>query len=169
VIGRRRGMARKRGLRSVGGLLVVVILLLGGCGGGGTEEAAVPDSGAAVVEEKTVVPEESGGEPVAEVEATPAPEDLFPDVLVVHPDAHDIVATPASGTFVYVIPGMVAEAMEYMLTELKARGWEELGQPTLMGHLATLTLRMDKDRLTISMQDNEISETTRVQMLLMQQ
>jgi hypothetical protein len=38
-----------------------------------------------------------------------------------------------------------------------------------MGHLATLNMKNDTYRLTISMQDNERSETTRVQMVLMEQ
>ena len=64
---------------------------------------------------------------------------------------------------------MAAETTEYMLTELEAMGWEERGKLTVMGHLATLNMQMDKSRLTISMQDNERSETTRIQMVLMQQ
>ena len=47
--------------------------------------------------------------------------------------------------------------------------WEELGKPTEMGHLATRNMLMDKSRLTITIQDNEHSETARIQMLLMQQ
>lgn len=164
-------MKGKRFLRDILGVVVVAVLVLAACGGGATEEP--PDTsagdGPVVVEEEEATPEEESETSEAVAEDTPGPEALIPDVLVLHPDAYDIVATPSSGTYIYVIPGMVAEAMEYMLTELKAKGWEELGQPTLMGHLATLTLQMGKDRLTISMQDNEISETTRIQMLLMQQ
>ena len=93
----------------------------------------------------------------------------IPDVLAIHPDAFDFEINALSDTYVYLVPMMVAETTEYMLTELKALGWEELGKPTVMGHLATLNLQMDKSRLTISMQDNERSETTRVQMVLMQQ
>ncbi len=166
-------MKGNRFLRDILGVLVVAVLVLAACGGSATDEPADTGGAPAVVEDDEVAPEEESeaAEPELETEAddTPGPEALIPDVLVLHPDAYDIVATPSSGTYIYVIPGMVAEAMEYMLTELKAKGWEELGQPTLMGHLATLTLQMGKDRLTISMQDNEISETTRIQMLLMQQ
>lgn len=165
---------RKKGfLRDILGVLILGVLVLAACGGGATNEPADTGGVLVVVEEDEVAPEGESeaaeAEPEAEAEDTPGPEALIPDVLVLHPDAYDIVTTPSSGTYIYVIPGMVAEAMEYMLTELKAKGWEELGQPTLMGHLATLTLQMGKDRLTISMQDNEISETTRIQMLLMQQ
>ena len=92
----------------------------------------------------------------------------IPDVLVIHPDAFDFEINAVNDTYVYVVPMMVAEATEYMLTELKVLGWEELGKPTVMGHLATLNMQMDKSRLTISMQDNERSETTRIQMVLMQ-
>ena len=162
-------MTRKRDFRRAGGLLIVAVLLLASCGGGSAEAPPVVDGGGPAIEEEVPTVADNGDETVAEAEPNPAPENPIPDVLVLHPDAFDLVATPTSGTYVYQVPGMVAEIMEYMLTELKAKGWEELGQPTLMGHLATLTLRMGKDRLTISMQDNEITETTRVQMLLMQQ
>ena len=64
---------------------------------------------------------------------------------------------------------MVQETTEYLLTELQAKGWELLGQPTIMGHLATLNMKMGDSRLSVSMQDNERSQTTRVQMLLMEQ
>ncbi len=164
-------MKGERFLRDILGVLIAAVLVLAACGGGTTEEPPDTSAGGApvVVEEEETAPEEESEAPEVEVAATKGSEELIPDVLVLHPDAYDIVATPSSGTYIYVIPGMVAGAMEYMLTELKAKGWEELGQPTLMGHLATLTLQMGKDRLTISMQDNEISETTRIQMLLMQQ
>ena len=162
-------MRRNRALRGAGGLLIAVMLLLAACGGGSTEAPPAAEGGGPTVEEEVPTAADNGDETVAEAEPTSTPENQVPDVLVLHPDAYDLVATPASGTYVYQVPGMVAEIMEYMLTELKAKGWEELGQPTLMGHLATLTLRMGKDRLTISMQDNEITEATRVQMLLMQQ
>lgn len=163
-------MAMKGFMRDAGGVLIVALLLLAACGGGNTVETPATSGGNVVVEgEDAAVPEESGDETVVEVEATLSPEEQIPDVLVLHPDASDLVVNPPSGTYVYMIPGMVKEAMEYMLPELKAKGWEELGQPTLMGHLATLTLQMGKDRLSISMQDNEITEMTRIQMLLMQQ
>ncbi|MCU0519616.1 MAG: hypothetical protein MUF84_02830 [Anaerolineae bacterium] len=160
-------MTRKRALRGAWGLLIIVVLLLAACGGGDTGAPPAVDGDGPGVEEEAPTAEDNGDETVAEPTSTA--ESQIPDVLVLHPDAFDLVATPASGTYVYQVPGMVAEIMDYMLTELKAKGWEELGQPTLMGHLATLTLRMGKDRLTISMQDNEITEATRVQMLLMQQ
>ena len=63
---------------------------------------------------------------------------------------------------------MVKETADYLLVEHEAKGWERLGAPTIMGHLATLNLKMGDSRLTISMQDNELTEATRVQMLVIQ-
>ena len=162
-------MERKRILRIVGSLLVVAALLLSACGGGTTSDTPQIDNSGTIADDDPGAANDNGDEGNAEPEPTSAPEDQIPDSLVLHPDAIDLVADPIANTYVYVVPMMVAETTEYMLKELKDRGWEELGQPTVMGHLATLTMKMDKDRLTISMQDNEISETTRVQMLLMEQ
>jgi hypothetical protein len=164
-------MERKRVLQLIALILVTVSLLLAACGGGDADEAPA-----------TVAPvannDDAGEEVVEKEEEAPAVEaptatltlaEQIPDVLVIHPDAFDFEVTAVSDTYVYFVPMMVAETIEYMLAELKAGGWEELGKPTVMGHLATLNMQMDKSRLTISMQDNERSETTRIQMVLMQQ
>ena len=153
------------GVISLLALVVSLVFLLSACGGGDTEPAdtssgGTTDSGSddTGTEEETVLPT-----------ATLAPEELFPEELFLHPDAYDIEVTEASGMYVYLVPGMVKEITEYLLDEQLSLGWEKLGNPTIMGHLATLNLKMDSDRLTISLQDNELSESTRVQMLLMQQ
>ncbi len=168
-------------------LILLSGLLLTACEGGGTSsesDASAPStqsSAAADSEEtsKSTDAEESTSSSASsededeEVEsepevpqATPEPKDLFPDLLVIHPDAYDFEVTEATNTYVYVVPMMVAETMEYLEAELTAKGWEELGKPTVMGHLATLNLTRENARLNISMQDNERSQTTRVQMLL---
>jgi hypothetical protein len=149
-------MKAKRTIRIVTLLILVISLftLLAGCGGGASDSADT-DNGAET--------SESGPTP------TPDPADLFPEFLVLHPDAYDIEVTEASGTYVYQVPMMVKETTEYLLAEHEARGWEKLGNPTVMGHLATLTMQMEGKRLTVSMQDNELSESTRVQILLIEQ
>ncbi len=131
-------------------LVLTMVFLLSACQG---EESGT------VISEETEAP----------AEPTPDPADEFPEFLVLHPDAFDIDITEVSGTYVYYVPMMVKEITEYLLAEHEAKGWEKLGNPTIMGHLATLTMKMGDDRLTISMQDNELSESTRVQILLMQQ
>jgi len=155
-------------------MILTVGLLLTACGKGGQGTEAQPTT--AEVQETTEAGQsESGGEveeteePAESPEAPAEAEGGFPETLVVHPDATDIEANPASGTYIYVVPMMVQETTEYLLTELQARGWEPLGQPTIMGHLATLNMKMGDSRLSVSMQDNERSQTTRVQMLLMEQ
>lgn len=162
-------MERKRILRWIALLLVTASLVLTACGGGSSD--ATPETSAPVANDNGGTTDDSdmeeGGEEAPE--ATPSPREQIPDSLVVHPDAFDFQVTPASNTYIYVIPGLVAEATEYMETELKAKGWEELGKPTIMGHLATLNLQMGNSRLTISMQDNERTETTRVQMVFLEQ
>ena len=170
-------MKTKRTLIILGLLVLAISLvaLVSACGGresgstdtdtstgsgtdsGGTTGSGSDDSG------------DSGDVDTVEPSPTPEPADLFPDILVLHPDAFDIEVTEASGTYVYLVPMMVKETTEYLLAEHEALGWEKLGNPTVMGHLATLTMKMGEDRLTVSMQDNELSESTRVQMLLMQQ
>lgn len=161
-------------------VLVVVVMLLTACGGGG-DTAADNGGGSASSEGNTSSGGDAGNEgssgnggdtTTEETKVEPptaTPEPTIPDILVVHPDATDIEITAATNTYVYIIPGMVAEAMEYFQAELAARGWEELGRPTVMGHLATLNMQQEGYRLTVSMQDNEHSETTRIQMLLLEQ
>jgi hypothetical protein len=165
-------MHTKRTLSIVGILLLVMsmVLLISACNGGesgstdtdtggSTSSGSTTDSGNDTEDqEDTVVPS-----------PTPEPETLIPEVLAVHPDAYDFEITAASDTYVYIVPMMVKETTEYLLAAQEALGWEKLGNPTIMGHLATLTMKMGDDRLTINLQDNELSETTRVQMLLMQQ
>jgi len=148
-------MNLKRTLSILGILTLVLTMgfLLSACQG---EESGPVDS---VDSEEITAP----------AEPTPDPADEFPEFLVLHPDAFDIDITEVSGTYVYYVPMMVKEITEYLLAEHEAKGWEKLGNPTIMGHLATLTMKMGDDRLTISMQDNELSESTRVQILLMQQ
>ncbi|HQE93423.1 MAG TPA: hypothetical protein PLH19_10495 [Anaerolineae bacterium] len=159
-------MNQKHYLWRVSVCIVVAALLLTACGGG---ETTTP-----VVENSATTTESTGETPAvtvapAEPTATPEPRDRIPEILVVHPDAFDFEVTEATNTYVYVVPIMVADTTAYLETELKARGWEELGKPTVMGHLATLIMQREGYRLTVSMQDNERSMTTRVQMLLMEQ
>lgn len=169
-------MERKRALRWIGLLLVTAAMVLTACGGGQSD--ATPETSAPVVADDNNAASQAesnagdGGEEDATTEAPEAtltPREQIPDTLVVHPDAFEFEVTPASNTYIYNVPGMVAETTEFMETELKAKGWEELGKPTIMGHLATLNLQMGNSRLTISMQDNERSETTRVQMVFLEQ
>jgi hypothetical protein len=170
-------MNMKHNLRIVGVLIVIVALLLTACGGGGetpSEDTNVAESESTTTESTEKTTEASGEttEKPAEPEeptATLEPKDRIPDILVVHPDADNFEVTEATHTYVYVVPMMVADTTAYLETELKALGWEELGKPTVMGHLATLNLKREGYRLTVSMQDNERSQTTRVQMLLMEQ
>lgn len=170
-------MNMRHNLRIVGAFVVIVALLLTACGGGGetpSGESSVAESGSTTTESTEKTTEASGettekpAEP-AEPTATLEPKDKIPDILIVHPEAFNFEVTEATNTYVYVVPLMVAETTEYLETELKALGWEELGKPTVMGHLATLIMKREDFRLTVSMQDNERSMTTRVQMLLMKQ
>lgn len=167
-------MKTSRVLQIVGAILIIATLLVA-CSSGGESP-----SGSSTVSEKTTSANETTGgnteggktEPTKEsVPDTPTltPEPKIPDTLVVHPDATDIEITEATNTYVYIIPGMVAEAVEYFQKELTARGWELLGKPTVMGHIATINMQREGYRLTVSLQDNELSMTTRVQMLLMEQ
>jgi len=165
-------------LRAVSVLLVVVMLLVA-CGGGG--DTTVDDGGSSVSNEDSTSAASSDSESASSSEAeatkeeataeppTATPEPSIPDILVVHPEATDIEITAATNTYVYIIPGMVSEATEYFQADLLALGWEGLGKPTVMGHLATINMQQEGYRLTVSMQDNEHSETTRVQMLLIEQ
>jgi len=162
-------MERKRVLLLILGVLTAVSMLLVACGGGNADE---PAATSAPVSDGGTTDEETGGDGGDEVveeapSATLTPAEQFPELLVVHPEASDFDISEANDTYVYVVPGMVAETLEFVETELIALGWEGLGKPTLMGHLATLNMQMDSSRLTVSMQDNERSETTRVQMVLM--
>ncbi len=174
-------MNTKHIFRIVGVFIVIVALLLTACGGGGettpsaetssTESESTTtentDKSAATsgeTDEKPATPE-APAEPTATLE----PKDRIPDILVVHPDAFNFEVTEVTHTYVYVVPLMVADTVKYLEAELKNLGWEELGKPTVMGHLATLIMHREGYRLTVSMQDNERSQTTRVQMLMMKQ
>ena len=66
------------------------------------------------------------------------------------------------------MPLTAQEIADYMLEEMKALGWEELGRPSIVGHMATVNMQMGRSRVAISMQYNERSQTTRVQLSLMQ-
>ncbi|TFG73370.1 MAG: hypothetical protein E4H27_00880 [Anaerolineales bacterium] len=155
---------------SIAGVLILIatmVLLLSACQGGN----AVSDSTGAEGSSSggsTSDSESGNSEDTQPVEPTPTPEEMLPDTLVLHPDAYDMDFSESSGTYVYYVPMMVKEAAEYLLVEHEAKGWERLGTPVIMGHLATLNMKMGENRLTISMQDNELSETTRVQMLIIQ-
>ena len=147
-------------------------LLLTACGGGNTDEAPTTSTPAANNDSPAENNDDASDEGALAVEAPTATLTLveqIPDGLIIHPDAYGFEVSAASDTYVYLVPMMAAETTEYMLTELEAMSWEERGKLTVMGHLATLNMQMDKSRLTVSMQDNEHSETTRVQMVLMQQ
>jgi hypothetical protein len=147
-------------------------LLLTACGGGSADEAPTASTPAANNDSPAENNDDAGDEGTPAVEAPTATLTLveqIPDVLIIRPDVLDSEVSAVSDTYVYLVPTMAAETTEYMLAELEVMDWEELGRPTVMGHLATLNMQMDKSRLTISMQDNEHSETMRVQMVLMQQ
>lgn len=151
-------------------LLTASLLTLTACGGNSTEvaptsEAPVAASESAEVEDTDNDIAEDSEQEAEPVQATLTPAAQIPESLAVHPDAFDFEVSPASNTYIYYVPMMVAETTEYMLEALTTLGWEELGKPTVMGHLATMNMQMDSSRLTISMQDNELSETTRIQMV----
>jgi len=163
-------MDAKRLLRVALLLVVASTVVLTSCSkGGGT---AVESPSGSQAEPTTEVSQPSGSEEeeaptAAAPTATLQPKEMFPETLVIHPEAFDFEANPATNTYVYYVPMMVAETAEYLVTELKALGWTELGKPTVMGHLATLVLQQGSMRLNVSMQDNERTETTRVQMQVM--
>lgn len=157
-------MSNRRILGVLGLILVMITLFVTACQG--TDVVAPPNAETTNDNNQEPIGGQEGT--AAESEATLSPAEEFPDVLVVHPDASEFEINAASGTYIYIVPLMVTETANYMLTELKDKGWEELGQPTIMGHLATLNLQMDKSRLTVSMQDNERTQTTRVQMLFIE-
>jgi hypothetical protein len=158
-------MNAKRIFRTVSGLLIVVTLLLSACGGGSAPTDASPSTDAG--ENNTGNTDASESKPATQ-EPTPTPEPTFPDMLALHPDAYDIEILTATDTYIYYLPMMVAEVTEYLLTELEALGWEGLGKPTVMGHLATINMQREDYRLTISMQDNDHTQSTRIQMILLE-
>jgi hypothetical protein len=168
VLRMEENMVRKDIVRFIGLLVVVLTLVSAACAGGATTGAPELGTGPG----QNTAPVQNNGDAVVEPaapEATLTAAEMFPDTLVIHPDAMNIDAKPASGTYVYIVPMLVQETTDYLLAEMMALGWEELGKPTVMGHLATINLQMGKTRVTISMQDNERSQTTRVQMVLLQQ
>jgi hypothetical protein len=146
-------------------LLMVSTMLLTACGGGDTGS---PTTSTENTSSSNSSSSSENTKPAAS-EATPEPQDIIPENLIVHPDAFDFEITEATNTYVYYVPMMVAETLEYLEAEMEPLGWEALGKPTLMGHLATLNLQQEGYRLNISLQDNEHSMTTRVQMLLNEQ
>jgi hypothetical protein len=160
-------MTRKHVIGFVGLLLVLMMLGLTACGAGGTrgapEVAASSEDNGAEAE----TPGESD-EAMTSPAATLTVAEQYPETLVIHPDATGIEARPTAGVYVYIVPLTAEETSNYMLEEMLALGWQELGKPSIMGHLATINMQMGRSRVAISMQYNERSQTTRVQMSLMQ-
>lgn len=158
-------MKAKKTLWIVAGLLIIVTLVASACGGG-TSATTTADTGTGASTNKSENTGADESKP-ATAEPTPTPEPTFPEMLALHPDAYNIEILTPTNTYIYFVPMMVAETTEYILPELEALGWEPLGKPTLMGHLATINLQNADYRLTISMQDNEHSQSTRIQMILL--
>jgi hypothetical protein len=159
-------MAKKRSFWFIRLFVVVVALGLMACGGG--EATGVPAVAGQSEDSGTTV--QTNGSANGELAPTETPSTAagqYPETLVIHPDATDIEAKPASGMYVYLVPLTAEETSEYMLAEMKTLGWEELGKPSTIGHLATINMQMGRSRVAISMQYNERSQTTRVQMSLM--
>lgn len=128
-------------------LLLLLVALLVACGGsGGTG------------------PVENGGGGTAP-EPTPTPS--FPEFLPLHPEATEIQMNHASKVYSYVMPGLVKEAVEYVDPAMEALGWRLIGKPNIMGHIATINMENDTSRISISLQDNERTNTTRVQFSVM--
>lgn len=157
----------------VSAMLMITAILLTACGGATTPAPAGSDTSVTTPSgegtEKSAEPAAEESAPTPTPAATLTPQERIPEFLVVHPDAFNFEITEASNTYVYIVPLMVADTVAYLEEGLKAAGWEELGKPTVMGHLATLNLKRAGYRLNVSMQDNERSMTTRVQMLLHKQ
>lgn len=130
-------------------LLLLVVSLLVACGGG---------SGGG----KTG-PVENGGGSVPEPTPTPS----FPEYLPMHPEATEIQINVASKVYSYVMPGLVKDAVAYIDPEMQALGWRLIGKPNIMGHIATINMENDTSRISISLQDNERTNTTRVQFSVM--
>lgn len=161
----------KRVFRIVGLLFVVGTLVLAACNKGGEATSTTPSANADQPTAETSQSSEGAEEGAT---AAPAPtatltaQEQFPETLVIHPEAFDFEASTVTNTYVYYVPLLVQETVDYLIPELEALGWTELGKPTVMGHLATLVMQQGKQRLTVSMQDNERSASTRIQMQLMQ-
>lgn len=147
-------MGRKQ-VSGVGIALLVLMLVVTACGGGASN-----GDGSAPVD---------NGNGAATPEPTISPVDLFPDTLPIHPEAYEFEANVPSNTYSYRMPGMVQETVDYLEPELEALGWVPIGAPSVMGHLATFTMRREGYNLSVSMQDNELSESTRVQMIVNKQ
>ncbi len=135
-------------MRRIFGLMLVLVAvsILVACGGGNTSGP-------------------TGNGNVAP-EATPTPS--FPDFLPLHPEATEIQINAASKVYSYVMPGLVKDAVEYIDAEMEALGWKLIGKPNIMGHIATINMENDTSRISISLQDNERTQTTRVQFSVMQ-
>ncbi len=130
----------------IAGFLMLLVIAMAACGGG----EAPPGVG------------EPGGPT-----ATPDPVSLIPDAVPVMEGAYDFEITEATNTYAYRVPVMVQEAVDTILPLLEEKGWTLMGKPSVMGHLATINADSDEYRMSISMQDNEHSQSTRVQFLLM--
>ncbi len=134
-------------MRRIAGLmfLLVIVVMLAACGGGGTTE-----------------PTGNGG---TVPEATPTPS--FPEFLPLHPEATEIQINAASKVYSYVMPGLVQDVVSYIDSEMEALGWKLIGKPNIMGHIATINMENETSRISISLQDNERTQTTRVQFSVM--
>ncbi len=165
-------MTHRKAIFTVGIVLILLIMALSACV---VNNPGTPES--EPVGESTPAGNATTEAPAATVETTaPAtttvgatPEQTgneFPEILVLHPDATDLEISAATNTYVYVVPLMVADTLAYLEPALKDKGWTELGKPLVMGHLATINLQREGYQLNVSMQDNERSKTTRVQMRL---
>ncbi len=128
------------------GLLLLIVLALTACGG----KEAGPGVG------------EPGGPT-----ATPDPVTLIPDIIPILDGAYDFEITEATNTYAYRVPMMIQDTVDTLMPQLEAKGWTLMGNPTVMGHLATVNADSDEYRMSISMQDNEHSQSTRIQFLLM--
>ncbi len=149
-------MNRMRVFKSIT-LVLVLSLALSACGGGAQTPTVAPTTSNGGT---------TAGEGAAAPTATLLPQEQFPDYIPVHPEAYNFEASVASNTYIYIMPGLVKEAVDYIEPELEALGWTLIGKPTIMGHLATFNMEREGYRMAVSMQDNENSKTTRVQMII---
>ncbi|GEM_PF-3319354 len=129
------------------GLLLLVALVLTACGGAKEEGPGVGEPGGPT--------------------ATPDPATLIPDIIPILDGAYDFEITEATNTYAYRVPMMIQDAVDTLMPQLEEKGWTLMGTPTVMGHLATVNADSDEYRMSISMQDNEHSQSTRIQFLLM--
>ncbi len=128
------------------GLIVLMLLAFAACGGG-EQSAGVGEPGGPT--------------------ATPDPRTLIPDTIPILEGAYEFEITEATNTYAYRVPMMIQDTVDALLPLLEENGWTLMGNPSVMGHLATINADSDDYRMSISMQDNEHSQSTRVQFLLM--